>query len=177
MLTDKAKAIKRCAKPETVALIVVRDKQHNRVNIMPLGWKMWTSAQPRLIAFSVHGEHYTHFLLQEERECVLAWPTKEMVEGVLQCGSVSGANTDKLQLTGWQTQSASQVSAPLLSQAAVNLECKLNDQLRTGDHTLFVAQILEGHLRPEAQPIFTLNEESIFGFVGQGSGYRFGCFS
>ena len=177
MLKDKAKAIKRCAKPETVALVVVRDKAQNRVNIMPLGWKMWTSAQPRLIAFSVHREHHTHILLEQERECVLAWPSKEMLEGVLQCGAVSGANTDKLQLTGWETQPASQVSAPILIQAAVNLECKLTDQLATGDHTLFVAQILEGHLRPESYPLFTINEESIFGFVGQGSGYRFGCFS
>lgn len=178
MVTDMPKAIKRCSKPETVALLVVRDRAHSRVNIMPLGWKMWTSSQPRMIAFSVHEDHYSHDLLMHEQECVLAWPSREMTDGIQACGSVSGVNTDKLELTGWITAQAKRVAAPLIDAAVINLECRITETLVTGDHTLFIATVVEGHLSDDEQHVvFTLGNETNFSHIGQGKGYRFGTFT
>lgn len=175
MITDLTRALKRCSKPETVALLVVRDAGHKRTNIMPLGWKMWTSSQPRMVAFSVHEDRFSHELLMKEQECVLAWPSRDMVDGVLACASVSGASTDKLELTGWETVPAKRVSAPLLSACVVNLECRVTETMTTGDHTLFVATVLEGHLVDDSSHVvFTLNDEAHFSHIGQGKGYRFG---
>jgi len=70
---------------------------------MPLGWKIVDECTARMIAISIHQEHYSHTLLMQERECVLAWPVKEMIDGVLLCGSVTGLAADKLSLTGWQS--------------------------------------------------------------------------
>src|SRR4030066_184224 len=102
MTRDLAKAVKRCSKPETVALLVVRDEANDRSNIMPLGWKMWTSGRPRWIAFSVALGHYSRELLDREGECTLAWPGSGMLDGVLRCGALSGRETDKVSLTGWR---------------------------------------------------------------------------
>ena len=178
MTRDLAKAVKRCSKPETVALLVVRDKAHDRSNVMPIGWKPWTSGQPRLVAFSVNLEHYTYDLLLAEGECTLAWPGKDMLPGLLQCGSVSGLNTDKFELTGWKLVPAGLVGSGLIEGCIVNLECRVKDRLETGDHMLFVCSVLEGHvLDGETRVLFTLHDEAIFNHAGQGKGYKFGTFS
>jgi flavin reductase (DIM6/NTAB) family NADH-FMN oxidoreductase RutF len=156
---------------------VVLDKDNERADIMPLGWKMWTSAQPRMIAFSISREHYSHDLLSRERECVLAWPGKDMIDGVLICGSASGRIADKFALTGWKTVEANIVKAPLIEESVVNLECQVTDTISTGDHTLFVCSVVEGYVRgDETRIIFTLNDEAFFSHLGQGKGYKFGTF-
>ncbi|HEQ71218.1 MAG TPA: flavin reductase family protein [Spirochaetia bacterium] len=178
MTTDMLRAVKRCSKPETVALLVVRDAAHNRSNIMPLGWKMWTSGKPRMIAFSIAQEHYSHDLLLAEKECVLTWPGKNMIQGLLDCGSVSGRLTDKLLLTGWETAPAAKVGAPLLAGGIVNLECRVIEAIPTGDHTLFICSLEEGYVtEKEGRVLFTLNDEAYFSHAGQGKGYRFGTFT
>jgi flavin reductase (DIM6/NTAB) family NADH-FMN oxidoreductase RutF len=178
VITDILKAVKRCSKPETIALLVVRDARHNRADVMPIGWKMWTSGKPRMIAFSVSRDHYSHELLLLERECVLAWPGKEMLEGLLAAGSMSGRTADKLEQTGWKTLPARHVNAPLLEAGIVNLECRVAETLETGDHTLFVCSIEGGHLaEDDSRVVFTLNDEVYFSHVGQGKGYRFGTFT
>jgi flavin reductase (DIM6/NTAB) family NADH-FMN oxidoreductase RutF len=177
MTRDLAKAVKRCSKPETVALLVVRDQAHGRSNIMPIGWKMWTSGQPRQIAFSVNLDHYTCDLLLKEGECTLAWPGKDMLGGLLQCGSVSGLNTDKFELTGWKLVPARYVGSGLIENCIVNIECRVKDRLETGDHMLFVCSVLEGHvLEDDARILFTLHDEAFFSHAGQGKGYKFGTF-
>jgi flavin reductase (DIM6/NTAB) family NADH-FMN oxidoreductase RutF len=178
MTRDLAKAMKRCSKPETVALLVVRDKEHDRSNVMPLGWKMWTSGVPRLLAFSVSLEHYSYELLTREGECTLAWPGQDMLPGILQSGSVSGLDTDKFALTGWKLVPARFVGAGLIEGCVVNLECRVKDQLETGDHMLFVCSIIEGHLAEDAgRIVFTLHDEAFFNHAGQGKGYKFGTFT
>jgi flavin reductase (DIM6/NTAB) family NADH-FMN oxidoreductase RutF len=177
MTVDLSKAVKRCSKPETVALLVVRDRTHGRSDIMPLGWKMWTSSRPRLIAFSVNLEHYSCDLLLEEGECTLAWPDQRMIDGVLKCGTVSGNETDKPAMTGWRLLPARFVGAGLLEKAIVNLECRVKDRLETGDHMLFVCSVVEGHVADnDERPIFTLNDEAIFNHSGQAKGFKFGTF-
>ncbi len=178
MTRDLAKAVKRCSKPETVALLVVRDKDRSRSNVMPIGWKMWTSGQPRLVAFSVSLEHYSCDLLLKEGECTLAWPGKDMLPGVLQCGSVTGLDTDKFALTGWKLAPARYVGAGLVEGCIVNIECRVQDRLETGDHMLFVCSVLEGHvLEDDARILFTIHDEAIFNHAGQGKGYKFGTFT
>ena len=177
MITDLAQAIKRCSKPETVALLVVRDANNKRINIMPIGWKMWTSAKPRMLAFSLSQGHYSHYLLLQERECVLAWPSRDMLEGILTCGSVTGRSTDKLALTGWKTSPAHFVNAHLIDDCIVNLECRVTESFETGDHTLMICEVLEGHLgNDESRVIFTLTDEAHFNHIGHGKGYKFGTF-
>ena len=178
MTSDLAKAVKRCSKPETVALLVVRDRDHHRFDIMPLGWKMWASAQPRRMAFSVAQAHYSCALLERERECTLAWPGPALIDGVIKCGSLSGRDTDKAALAGWNLLPAVHVGSGLLEQAVVNLECRVEQSVPTGDHTLFIYSIAEGHVSErDERVIFTLNDESLFNHAGQYKGYRFGTFS
>jgi flavin reductase (DIM6/NTAB) family NADH-FMN oxidoreductase RutF len=178
MKADLAQAVKRCSKPERVCLVVCRDQEHSRSNIITLGWKMWTSLQPRMLAFSVSATRYTHELLLKEKQCVIAWPGEDMVKGTLLCGTASGRSTDKFQATGWTPLPARHVNASLIEECVVNLECEVNQSLTTGDHTLFVATIIAGYVSEDSRRIlFTIKDEAHFKHLGSDRGYTFGAFS
>jgi flavin reductase (DIM6/NTAB) family NADH-FMN oxidoreductase RutF len=61
-------------------------------------------------------------------------------------GTRSGRDEDKLAGLNLDTRPADEIGAPLLAGALVNLECRLAAQLETGDHTIFVGEVLAAHL-------------------------------
>jgi len=67
------------------------------------------------------------------------------------------------------------VKPPLIKECVVNLECKLVGQLDTGDHTIFVGQIVASWAsEDEKRNLLSIGEEAGYEFLGGGKGYRFG---
>ena len=132
--------------PEWLALIVTVDAA-GRPNAMAAGWCMWTSGNPPMLAVSVGLSRYTHELLQARKEFVVAFPGVGQGEATLAVGSRSGRDApDKVAAAGLVLRPAAQVGVPLIDGAAVNFECRLAAQLRTGDHTIFVGEVLAAHV-------------------------------
>jgi flavin reductase (DIM6/NTAB) family NADH-FMN oxidoreductase RutF len=127
--------------PEQLFLLSSVDKDGN-ANIMTIGWCMLTSFDPFMVAISVCKERYSHSLISENGEFTLAFPTEDMKEKVLYCGTHSGRDVDKLKESGLIVIPAKKVKAPLIDKCNVNLECKVISKLDTGSNTIFVGEIL-----------------------------------
>lgn len=140
-------------RPEWVALVVSMDAQHHRPDIITLGWTMHASGRPSMAAISIGHGQYSHELIMEEREFVLAYPNARMGEAALYCGTHSGRDVDKFANTDLIPIPAKIVKPPLIQGAAVNMECKVVKTLDTGDHTLFVGEIIAAHEDPDEQEI------------------------
>lgn len=128
--------------PEWIVLISTRD-QHGRHNIMPAGWSMFTSHDPPLYAISVGLTRYTHDVIHETGEFVIGYPAEGMGADIRHTGTHSGP--DKLDATAFELTPASVVKPYLMKGCLANLECKLHSSLVTGDHTIFVGEIVKGH--------------------------------
>lgn len=128
--------------PEWIVLISTRDSE-GRPNIMPAGWSMFTSHDPPLYAVSVGLTRYTHDVIHATGEFVVAYPAEGMGPDIRHTGNHSGP--DKLKDTSFELLPADVVKAPLIKGAIVNLECKLHSSLQTGDHTIFVGEIVKAH--------------------------------
>jgi len=132
--------------PEWLTLVVTADNQ-GRPNAMAAGWCMVASGKPPMMAVSVAPARYTHDLIEARREFVLAFPAEGQGEGALAVGSRSGRNCpDKLTEAGLLVVPGAVVGVPLIDGAAVNLECTLAGRLRTGDHTIFVGEVVAAHV-------------------------------
>ena len=79
------------------------------------------------------------------REFVVNIPRAAQVEVVDYCGSVSGRDDDKCKELGLTRSPARNVSAPLIAECPVNLECVVRHQLALGAHDLFIAEIVAVH--------------------------------
>ena len=114
-------------------------------NVLPLAWAMPTSRDPALVAVSVAPSRYSHGLIEETGEFVVNIPTLKAIKETLACGRTSGKNTDKFDKTGLSTSPARKVNAPIVKECIAHLECKLHSQFTTGDHTIFVGEVVAAY--------------------------------
>jgi len=130
--------------PELIVMVTTISAE-GRPNIITLGWAMPTSGDPPMCAISIGIGRYSHDLLQQVPEFVLAFPAEDMEEAMLFCGSQSGRRVDKFKETGLTALPATRVRPPLIGEAVTNLECEVVATLLTGDHTIFVGEIVAAH--------------------------------
>lgn len=138
--------------PERTVLAASVDST-GRANLIALGWNMPTSHSPPIAAISIGITRYSHQLIHENKEFVLVFPSYEMQNQVMYCGTYSGRNVDKFQETGLTPVPAKYVQPPLVKEAVVNMECRVIGEMRTGDHTLFAGEILTAYISDEAHQV------------------------
>jgi flavin reductase (DIM6/NTAB) family NADH-FMN oxidoreductase RutF len=114
-------------------------------NVLPLAWAMPTSHTPPLVAVSMGLNRYSHGLIEETGEFIVNLPTVDIVKETLACGRTSSRNNDKFAETGLTPVSARKMKAPIIKECVAHLECKLHSQFKTGDHTVFVGEIVEAY--------------------------------
>lgn len=119
-------------------------------NIITLAWAMPTSIVPPLVAVSIAPRRYSHSLIEETKEFVVNIPTMNILNETLLCGRTSGREHDKFKDTGLTPFPSRKVKPPIISECVAHLECKLHSQFTTGDHTIFVGEIIEAYADKEA---------------------------
>jgi len=135
--------------PEWIVLVVTVD-QRGQVDVMPAGWCMVTSGRPLMLAVSIHPRRQTHKLLSEAGEFVISFPAVGQGSAVWYCGSHSGRDVNKIANTDLELLPAAEIKTPLLKAAVANFECRLVKQMDTGDHTIFVGEVVAAHIEEEA---------------------------
>lgn len=160
---DWSEARARFGTPERVTWLV--GAHGGSRSICPVGWKMHTSFSPPMVAVSVAPARYTHGLIMESGEFVLAWPGESLAEATLKAGTESGEGGDKFESLGLTPVSGAATSVPLVQECAVNLECVVVNRMPTGDHTIFAAEVVAAWMDVDS-------EEPLLLAVGEASGYR-----
>jgi flavin reductase (DIM6/NTAB) family NADH-FMN oxidoreductase RutF len=130
--------------PMHTVLVSCVDKS-GKPNVLPLAWAMPTSRDPALVAISVAPSRYSHQLIEKTGEFVVNLPTIDIVKETLTCGRTSGKNTDKFAETGLTPSPARKVKAPIIKECVAHLECKLRNKFKTGDHTIFVGEVIAAY--------------------------------
>ena len=151
--------------PEPV--VMVTSIKDGKPNIIPLGWSMITSFVPSMMAISIGHTRYSHEIISKGKEFVLAYPSEDMGKEVLYCGTHSGREVDKFKETGLKSSPAKFVKPPLIKDAVANFECKVIKQTDTGDHTIFVGEVIAAYINPEKKRrLYTLDKSRNFGGLG-----------
>jgi flavin reductase (DIM6/NTAB) family NADH-FMN oxidoreductase RutF len=166
MLTETtcSKAAKR-KYPEAITWATCVDADGNP-NAIALGWCMWTSGAPPMLAISVGHTRYSHKLIEEAGEFVVVFPNEHMTDATMVVGTKSGRDGDKMAESGVTLLPATKVRSPLVDDACANFECKLVGSLSTGDHTIFVGEVVAAHVGPEEmRRLYTLGGGKGFGAV------------
>lgn len=151
-------------KPESCVFVISVDKD-NKPSGMIAGWNMKCSGQPPLFAVSLSKGGYTHKLIRQSKEFVVAVPNKELEEAVLFFGSTHGDGADKFKETKTETEKAKFLRSPLIKNATINFECKLGKEVDSGDHIIFIGEILASHVNKDKKVLLNMgrvNDKRIF---------------
>jgi flavin reductase (DIM6/NTAB) family NADH-FMN oxidoreductase RutF len=145
--TDRTKAVTH-ASPYPYVLLTSVDAT-GKPNAMGVGWWSFTSMNPPLIMVSVGKGRHTLDNIRATREFVVCFPGEGIAKGAWHCGIASGRDTDKLADAGLKTIPGKKVKAPVIEGSSTAIECTVVDEFETGDHIVFVGEMLAYHVDPE----------------------------
>ena len=106
---------------------------------------MPTSFNPPMVVIGVGVGSYSHNLIQETGEFVINIPTMKIVRKTLLCGRMTGKEHDKFREAHLTPAPAKMVKPPIIEECVAHLECRLRQQMTTGDHTLFIGEVLAAY--------------------------------
>lgn len=132
--------------PNTVALIGA--KSGERVNFMSCAWHTALSFDPPLFGVLISRKRFTHRLIQEAREFTVSFLGLASVKLSARMGRLSGFDVDKVREFQVKLAPPKILGTPFAEEAYVAFECRLADVRPTGDHDLFVGEVLAVHERP-----------------------------
>jgi len=130
--------------PRLVVLVSCVDKG-GKANVITLAWSMPVSINPPMVVMSIAPKRYSHRLIEETKEFVINIPTMDIVQETLFCGRRSGRSYNKFRETRLTTLPAKLVKPPIIKECVAHLECKLEEQITVGDHTLFIGRVLTAY--------------------------------
>ena len=144
--------------PEQVVVVLAKEKS-GRVNPITISWVMITSHVPPMMAVSVGKNRYSLGVIREAGDFVIAFPSGVQGKETLFFGTKTGRNADKLDISGISTVPAKKTDCLLLDDAVANFECRLVDEFTTGDHVIFVGDVIAAHVNPDSiERIYTVGK-------------------
>lgn len=144
-------------KPESCVFFISVDN-NGYPSGMIAGFSMKCSTEPPLFAVSLYKKGYTHKLIQQSKEFVIAVPNKELEKEVVFFGSTHGNEVDKFKETGIEIAKSSFVKPPLIKKATMNFECVLEKEVDSGDHIIFIGKILKSHVNRDRKVLLNMKK-------------------
>ena len=114
----------------------------DKANVLTVAWTGIVNTKPPMTYISVRPTRYSYGIIKESGEFVINLTTSKMVRETDFCGVKSGKDTDKLKKCGLHIEAATAVSAPIVSESPLSLECKVVDIKPLGSHDMFLAEIV-----------------------------------
>ena len=128
--------------PVPVVLVSCGDGVRKPHNLVTVAWCGIVCSEPPQLSIALRPERYSYGIIRELGEFVVNVPRASMAAAVDSCGVVSGRTVDKFARYGLTPQRASAVAAPLVAEAPINLECRVEKFLELGSHDLFIGRIV-----------------------------------
>jgi flavin reductase (DIM6/NTAB) family NADH-FMN oxidoreductase RutF len=122
------------------------------------------------VSLGMHKSHYTNIGIRENRTFSINFPSVKMVKETDYCGIFSGKKVDKTKL--FDTFYGTLVTAPMIKECPLNMECQLIKTVDFPDHDVFVGEVVETYVEEtcltneivdfaKIQPIlFVMNDRS-----------------
>jgi flavin reductase (DIM6/NTAB) family NADH-FMN oxidoreductase RutF len=140
-------------RPSTVLLptptVLVSVAGGERGNFLTIAWAGVACSSPPMISVAVRPSRYSHELLDVERSFVVNIPDAGRLAEVDLAGVWSGRDHDKFAELGFTALPASKVSAPLIAECPINVECVVRHQLALGAHDLYIGEVVAVHYDEE----------------------------
>lgn len=111
-------------------------------NVLTVAWTGIVCTHPAMTYVSVRPSRYSYELIRQTGEFVINLTTADLVRAADFCGVRSGRDMDKFSLTGLTPVAAQEVSAPVLEESPIGLECRVKQVLPLGSHDMFLAEIV-----------------------------------
>ena len=124
------------------AVLVSCGKEESEYNIMTVAWTGTICSNPPMCYISIRKERHSYGLLKANMEFVINLTTTDMAFATDWCGVRSGREYYKFKEMGLTPGKCTYVSAPLIEESPLCIECRVKEILSLGSHDMFIADVL-----------------------------------
>lgn len=132
--------------PLPAVLVSCGSMQDGKINLITVAWTGTVCTNPPKLYISVRPERHSYDMIRNSGEFVVNLTTRSMTHATDYCGVKSGRDVDKWKECRLTPIAADTVSCPMVEQAPVNIECKVDQVLELGSHHMFIADVTAVHV-------------------------------
>jgi flavin reductase (DIM6/NTAB) family NADH-FMN oxidoreductase RutF len=123
-------------------------------NLFTVAWTGTVCTNPPMCYISVRPERHSYDIIKRTGEFVINLTTASLARATDWCGVRSGRDYDKFSEMGLTAEPAAVVSAPVVGESPVSIECRVRQVIELGSHDMFLADVVnvlvdEQYINPE----------------------------
>ena len=145
--------ISRLTSPNPVS-IVCTQKPDGTTNLATVSWWMPLSYNPDMIAYAMAKTSYSGERVRETGKGVLTIPGAPLADHVMNCGSTTGRDTEKVAQFGIAMQDLEGCDIQVPEHSCVAVQCNLKEFVEAGDHYLYICEVEKVFADPSETALF-----------------------
>ncbi len=125
--------------------VIVTSGTLEKPSALTIAWSTPLSVSPPLVGVSITDKRYSYSIIKQSKEFVVNVPNMFQIKQTHYIGTVSTRDfPEKISQVGFTLECSKKIKAPQIKECQINLECKLIEITPTGDHDLFIGEIIHG---------------------------------
>lgn len=144
---EKQKPMKISWKPGTMiyplpALLISCGSTPEEYNLFTASWAGTICSDPAMCYVSIRPERHSYEIIRRNMEFVINLTTEELAHATDWCGVRSGRDYNKFEEMQLTPGPSEKVSAPIVMEAPLSIECRVKEIVPLGTHDMFIAEVL-----------------------------------
>jgi len=133
-------------------IYIITSRRDGKVNGQCANAVFQVTSSPRRVAIGINKRNYTHEFIKESGVFAINILGQDQIHVAKHFGLQCGRDVEKFANIKFQTK---KTGSPILPGALAYLDCKVIPSLTVdvGTHTIFVADVLEGDVLKEGEPL------------------------
>lgn len=124
------------------ALMVSCGSDESDYNILTVAWTGTVCTNPPVCYISLRPERHSYEIIKRTGEFVLNLTSRALARATDWCGVRSGRDFNKFSEMHLTPIKGEVVSAPVIAQSPLNIECKVRQIVPLGSHDMFIADVV-----------------------------------
>jgi len=146
--------------PLPLTLVTVANNE-NVSDIFTASWIGVLCTDPLYIGVGINASHYAHSLIEDNGEFTVNIMEEGFEREIDLLGRLSGRDVDKFEQARLTAYPAKEVKAPTVLEAAISIECKVQEVLRLGTHDYYIGRVVATHVEELVLKDDKLNVEAL----------------
>lgn len=127
------------------ALMVSCGENPEEYNIATVAWTGTICSDPPMCYISLRKSRHSHSIISRTRDFVLNLTTENLAKQTDWCGVKSGKDVNKFKEMSLTPEKAPNISAPMIKESPLCIECKVVEIKELGTHDMFIANVVGVH--------------------------------
>lgn len=124
------------------AVLISCGSSEENYNLITISWVGTICTNPPMCYISVRPERHSYDIIKKNMEFVINLTNEDMAYATDWCGVKSGKDFNKFAEMKLTPVKGEKISAPIIKESPLCIECKVKDIIKLGSHDMFIAEVV-----------------------------------